>query len=316
MALLSTRGSAALRNYGWGISASGNTIGLFFGGYTATNQSPNNTVSRVNACLTLVGSQTSAGSSRRASAGSGNKVGCNAIMYGGFSGGLCSTATNTVTRINKCGTAVGCQTSVGTSRGFFGGATVCCTAIFYAGYVCSTRYNTVTRINKCGTIVGSETGVGTGRAAIGGAKVGSNGMYYGGFNGSILNTVTRINKCGAIVGSETGVGTSREGIGGADVCCAGIYYAGFNGGTYYAVADKINKCGALVGSEHSAQGTARGGLAGVRVGCNPIFFGGFAGGGSCTYYNTATKLNTCLALVSEVNVSGATARGEVAGAGM
>jgi len=265
MALLSTRGSAALRNYGWGISASGNTIGLFFGGvnsYCGTCIK----VTRINKCNAQIGSETSAGTSHNNSGSAGARIGCNGVYYGGV---LCNCGSvgnpnNKVTRINKCGALVGSEGAVGTARGFLAGAAVGCNGMYFGGTTNgATIYNLATRINRCGALAGEASVTGaTVKYLHAGAAVGCNAMFYAGV--CEKNTVTRINKCGALVGSEGAVGTGRNGPGGAAVGCYGIFYAGENNTPYTNLSTKINKCGALVGSEASI-GTARWRVAGAGV---------------------------------------------------
>jgi len=87
--------------------SNGTTVGLFYGGST-------NTVTRINACGALVGSETNVGTARIGLAGA--KVGSNGLFYAGL------TTTNLVTRINACGALVGSETNVGTARYALAGA--------------------------------------------------------------------------------------------------------------------------------------------------------------------------------------------------
>ena len=234
----------------------------------------------------------------------------NGTTKGVFYGGLVTTYTNLVTRINACGALVGSETAAGTARGLFAGAKVGANGLFY-------NVGLVTRINACGALVGSETNVGTVRNALAGATVGSNGLFYGGGTGgggcccvTYYNTVTRINACGALVGSETNVGTARDYLAGATVGSNGLFYGGcFRSNT----VTRINACGALVGSQTNV-GTVREILAGATVGSNGLFYGGYATINNVgVISNIVTRINACGALVgSETNVG--TIRYALAGA--
>ena len=155
--------------------------GLFYGGSTSGGKKccigvSKNTVTRINACGALVGSQTTVGTARYSLGGAA--VGSNGLFYGGYYGdAIYRINSNIVTRINACGALVGSETNVGTARSNQAGAAVGNNGLFYGG-LCN---STVTRINACGALVGSETNVGTSRSGVAGAAVGSNGLFYGGY---------------------------------------------------------------------------------------------------------------------------------------
>jgi len=156
--------------------------GLFYGGSASGGKKccigiSKNTVTKINACGALVGSQTTVGTARCSLGGAA--VGSNGLFYGGFSGDAINrTCSNIVTRINACGALVGSETNLGTARSNQAGALVGSNGLFYSASYCN---NTVTRINACGALVGSETYVGTSRGSLAGAAVGSNGLFYGGY---------------------------------------------------------------------------------------------------------------------------------------
>lgn len=142
---------------------------LFYGGANCSCQGiPLNTATRVNVCGTVVGSQTSAGTSRYSQPGA--PVGSNGIYYGGIVTSL-ATVQNKATRINACGALVGAETSVGTARTYLAGARVGTVGVYYGGQISVNRSNLTTRINACGAIVGSETAIGTARAELAGAGI-------------------------------------------------------------------------------------------------------------------------------------------------
>ena len=326
-------GAIALNNF-YGKSRA---MGIFYGGYSTALT---DTVTRINACGALVGSETAIGTARYDLAGA--SVGFNGLFYGGSNGTTCiwSGIKNLVTRINSCGTLVGSQTSVGTARMYLAGVLVGSNGLFHGGAICD--FNTggiVTRINACGALVGSETNTGSYlRHSHAAAKVGSNGLFYGGrytctyycasmccgYGGYAgydcnVNTVARINACGALVGSQTSVGTARRGLAGASVGSNGLFYGGCACYPSYEsnVVTRINACGALVGSQTSV-GTARSFLAGASVESNSkgLFYGGYYGSSYPTYtvFNRSTRINACGALVGgETNIG--TARADLAGAG-
>jgi hypothetical protein len=223
-----------------------------------------NEVTRINACGSLVGSQTNVGTARESIGGA--PVGSNGLFYGGC--GATSVARQTVTRINACGALVGSETTLTCGRTTLGGARVGSNGLFYAGLTPAFQQtNTVTRINACGAQVGCLTTAGSARQSIGGgAPVGGNGMFYGGncrFSNTRQNTVTRINACGALVGSQTNVGTARGSVGGALVGSNGVFYGGCTP-TQQNIVTRINACGALVGSQTNINPTtARMGATGL-----------------------------------------------------
>ena len=233
------------------------------------------------------------------------------LFYGGYGS---SGDTNLVTRINACGALVGSQTNAGTARESLAGAKVGSNGLFYGGYGSLGNSNLVTRINACGTLVGSETNVGTSRSRLSGALIGTNGVYFGGCTGfscSSGRVTTKINACGALVGSEVIVPISSEIVysAAAPVGSYGLYRG-------IDITNKLNSCGTLV-AKYSRVGTGRFGEGASSVGSVVMFYGGLTYYCCCgttiyTYYNTATRVNACGALVgSETNVG--TARGILAG---
>jgi hypothetical protein len=320
-------GAIALNNF-YGKSRA---MGIFYGGYSTALT---NTVTRINACGALVGSETAIGTARYDLAGA--SVGFNGLFYGGSNGTTClwSGIKNLVTRINSCGALVGSETSIGTPRMYLAGALVGSNGLFHGGAICCFHsLCIVTRINACGALVGSQTNTGSYlRHSHAAAKVGSNGLFYGGrftcfyYDGCgypigydcNVNTVARINACGALVGSQTSVGSARDVLAGASVGSNGLFYGGC--ACYPSnesnLVTRINACGALVGSQTSV-GSARSVLAGASVESNSkgLFYGGFY---SChptyTVFNRSTRINACGALVGEETNIG-TARADLAGAG-
>lgn len=175
------------------------------------------TVTRINGCGNLVGSQTT------------NTNG-NGYFYPTFSQGWSAAPVSSSTlvfmgipcinrstrRMNACGTVIGSRNTVSISRYWVAAAQIGAdasrnggNATFYGGCAGSIT-NAAVRVNTCGTQVGSTTNVGTARYAFGGATVGSVGIFYGGINSSFVATrlATRINVCGSLVGSETNVGAT------------------------------------------------------------------------------------------------------------
>jgi hypothetical protein len=198
---------------------------LFYGGYEqgcCGSGTRFNTVTRINNCGALVGTQGAVGTARRKPGGA--KVGVNGLFYAGNISGFdnCTTASATLTRINACGTIVGSETNnVGTARAQLVGAPVGNNGLYYSGKtrnVYSSGLNTVTRINACGALVGSQTSAGTAGHCRAGANVGAVGVFYAGADTSVItNRVTRINACGTLVGSETTVGSAVIAIAGAGI---------------------------------------------------------------------------------------------------
>ena len=300
--------------------SSGYSQGIFYGGNTSyPGAGCSNTVTRINSCGALVGSQTTVGTARQATGGA--PVGSNGLFYAGQIGAICSGGTkqNTATRINSSGALVGSTTTVGTARQALAGALVGSNGLFYGGSTGGAVVNTTTRINSCGALVGSQTTpAGTARQALGGAPVGSNGLFYGGVASTCIfcsgsQTATRINSCGALVGSQTTPGCyCRLMVAGALVGSNGLFYTSdvYGVGATNAVT-RINSCGALVGSETNA-GTARRWGGGAAVGGNGLFYGGYGPFGY-SLSNTATRINSCGALVGSETTIG-TARGSISGA--
>jgi hypothetical protein len=162
----------------YGAGASAGSYGLFYAGCETTN--PNisvQSVRRINGCGNQVGSDTQVGQNRSRLAGT--KVGTNGLFYGGVQGYYCCACgflccfawTNTVTRINACGSLVGSETSITPQRGQHGASTVGSNGIFYGGICYNSTFaatNKVIRINACGAQVGSETTAGSNRFDVAG----------------------------------------------------------------------------------------------------------------------------------------------------
>jgi hypothetical protein len=177
------------------------------------------TVTRINGCGNLVGSETTNTN--------GNGF-FNPSNFQGWSAAPVSSSTlvflgqpctNRCTRrMNACGTVIGSRNTVSVCRYWLAAAQIGAdasrnggNATFYGGANnCGTNLNSVVRVNTCGTQIGSTTNVGTARYAFGGATVGSVGIFYGGIaSGSSTRLTTRINACGNLVGSETNVGATN-----------------------------------------------------------------------------------------------------------
>jgi hypothetical protein len=186
------------------------------------------TVTRVNGCGNLVGSEISQPN------GNGyyqpfcinnywtaSTVSSSTLI---FSGRPC---TNNSTRVlNACGAVIGSRGVAGpacNTRYFCSGTQIganACrnggNATFYGGILrpfgtCVTT-NSVTRVNTSGAQIGSITNVGTVRWGVGAATVGSIGVFFAGTTSPFANTnvVTRINVCGSLVGSQTNVGNATR----------------------------------------------------------------------------------------------------------
>jgi hypothetical protein len=125
-----------------------------------------NKTRRINTSGSLVGSETSVGTARRAHAGA--ESGSYGVYWGGNQNG---TFINTVTRIDSSGALVGSETSVGTTTSANSGAGIADYAVFYAGSSSTGIVNTVVVINSSGSQVGSSTTVGTARSLLAGAGV-------------------------------------------------------------------------------------------------------------------------------------------------
>lgn len=181
------------------------TYGVFYAGGIS------NLVDRLNSCLALVGSQTSAGTARNSPMGA--SVGC----YGLYNGGCIPyVGQKIITRINSCGALVGSEGSAGYVKSIGAGAKVGTYALIYNGIECNAYASNVQRFNACGSLVGTNTSVGTGRACLGGgAASSSRGVFYGGRSlagkvTTLYNKSTVINSCGALVGSEVAIGTAKD----------------------------------------------------------------------------------------------------------
>jgi len=129
--------------------------GLFYGGEAFLSGCIilTNVITRINSSGAIVGSETTAGTSRQNLAGA--TVGSNGLFYGGES----SIFENKVTRINACGALVGSETTAGTARTKLAGATVGSNGLFFGGQAYQGPSGVVsksTRINACGALVGSE----------------------------------------------------------------------------------------------------------------------------------------------------------------
>lgn len=225
---------------------------------------------RIDASGALVGSQTNVGTARRASAGTAQAVGSNAMFAAGSVCCFCGLNSSLVTRVNSSGALVGSQTNATPTRNSAAGAVIGSNAVIYAGCftfycicsssVCYTAINNIRRINACGATVGSATTGGVARAYLAGARAGSVGVYHGGStpqSGIYQNVATRINACGALVGSQTNVSATRQQQGGAPVCSNALFWGGtINCATTITnSAIRINACGTLVGCVTTA-GTA------------------------------------------------------------
>ena len=300
--------------------STGPTIGGYYAGNYYTPSVPvflKNIVTRINACGSLVGSETSVGTARYFPGGA--IIGTNGVFYGGA--GVFLTYYNKITRVNGCGALVGSETTAGTLRGGLAGSKVGSLGVYYGGSYTGPT-NTATRINACGALVGSETLVGTVVDSPAGAYVGSNAVFYGGCEACYTinsSKVTRINACGAIVGSEGHVGAIRRfSHAGSTVGANGLYYAGSGQcianniclGSNNKIT-RINACGAMVGTETTA-GTSRNSLGGARIGSNGVFYGGSCC--SSIMRNTTTRINACGALVGSETLVGSNRYG-LAGTG-
>ena len=276
------------------------TVGVFYAGTDGTLR---NYVTRVNSDGSQVGSQTTAGTSRRFLAGA--PCGSYAMFFGGDTG----STTNIVTRIDSDGALVGSQSNVGTARILATGAGVGGNGLFYAGSNGS-DLNTVTRIDSTGAIVGSETNAGTARRLPAGTSIDGIGLFYGGvYDSTTTNRTTRIDSDGALIGSETNVGTGRHSLGGASAVGTGVFYAGYE---LLTTVTRIDSDGVQVGSETNV-GTGRRLLAGATIGDYAVFYGGYGGG--ATNFNTITRIDSSGSLIgSETNAG--TSRNGLAGAGI
>jgi hypothetical protein len=265
-------GTAKVGGGGAKAGAVGSGYGVFYGG--CNYPSTNSTVTRINSCGTLVGSEGSVGQARKfmGSAPSG----CNAMFYAGVSANY-GIQYNTITRINSSGTLVGSQTNAGTAGCIAnGGAKIGCNALFLKSFLeCGLN---ATRINKCGALVGSVTtlNVGTSRCSMSQGVGGVNnvGLFYGGYvyipectfcifcpipeSFTVYNTVNRVNACGALIGSATSAGTAKISVSaGPQIGANSVFYGGKNGCCVAInTVTRINTCGTLVGSE-TGVGTAR-----------------------------------------------------------
>jgi hypothetical protein len=184
------------------------------GGIAATFE----TVTRINGCGNLVGSETNnpngngyfyptCGTTWNAA-----PVSSSTLI---FLGQPCTSRSTR--RMNACGTVIGSRNTVSVFRYWLAAAQSGAdasrnggNATFYGGSSCSITNATV-RVNTCGTQIGSTTFVGTARYAFGGATVGSVGLFWAGINSAFVATrlATRINGCGNLVGSETNVGATN-----------------------------------------------------------------------------------------------------------
>lgn len=262
------------------------TTGLFFGGGIASGYI--NTMTRINACGAIIGTQTAVGTARAQLAGA--SASGTAVYFGGIMPGCCCcVVTNIVTRSNISGVIVGSETAIaGQARYQNAGAPVGSNHISYAG--APTGYdNSVIRINNSGALVGSVTTAGTARGYTMPAPVGVNGMYYGS-NYTASNTVTRINACGALVGAQTAVGTARGEGGGAKVGVNGVFYGGANSQTQSALVTRINACGALVGSQTTVNPISTF-LTGNGVGTVGVYYSGRQS--TTSFVNNVNRINAC-----------------------
>jgi len=318
--------------------------GLFYGGSASGATcvcagTGKNTVTRINACGALVGSQTTAGTGRCSLGGAA--VGVNGLFYGGIGRvSVSSILYNIATRINACGALVGSETTAGTVRCSLGGAAVGSNGLFYGGTYCSS--NLVTRINACGALVGSETNVGTGRSALAGAAVGSNGLFYGGryqsgHSGCVYtNIATRINACGALVGGETNVGTCRSALAGAAVGSNGLFYGGSSNVLPTNIVTRIDSSGALVSNVSCATAGAPCNVGGflsisgsIGFNCSAVrFLAGICSGtvGVSNFYGrtlnfgmfyssaTTARVGQCGSLIASCTTGVGTCRYGIAGA--
>jgi hypothetical protein len=226
-------------------AAVGGVNGLFYAGQgVGPSYTPLNTVTRINKCGTLVGSETNVGTAR---------YGTNTIS--GATAQVCtgvfwlSSCYDIMTRINKCGALIG-QSSITCyqQRTCSSAAAVGNNAMFYAGQVgCGgCQFNSVNRINKCGVQVGSQTSIGTARYALAGTALNSNGLFYGSYAcPSVSKKITRINNCGALVGSETTATHLSLYNAGTTLGTFG-YFRGNICNAYVGNTVKINACGAEV----------------------------------------------------------------------
>jgi hypothetical protein len=261
-----TAGTARFQNAGAELPCSRT---VFYGGSYRTggyiHYPTLNTVTRINKCGAIVGSEGTAGRSCGTATHGGVKAGSNGLFYGGFAETLpgCyyfGCATNSVVRINKCGAQVGSTTTAGTKRYYVQGVGICCNANFFASGryscvntpCCSAVINKLTKINNCGALV-SETCVPSGMRVrnYGGvaAKAGSVGVFAYGqadCDACTYKKVDRLNKCGAVVGSVTTVGTGTMAGAAAQIGSNAVVYGGYSGG-YTNKATRINACGAQVG---------------------------------------------------------------------
>lgn len=309
-------GTISLSNL-WGKSGLP-TVGLFYAGATSSTTTDSNIVTRIDVSLNQIGSETSAGSTRREC--SAANVASKALVYGGSYTSGFTLPRNNILFINSSGVLVGSEillSSIGadTNQFYKAGANIDDVGFFYGGYD-SSYINILTRINSAGSLAGSEVGIGTARSSLTGAslKDSSLALFYAGTTGTSVSTVTRINSTPSLVGSETSVGSARftPAQGGACVNNTAIMYAGTRPGSVVVnTVTRINSSGGLVGSETSA-GTARTSLGGATVQEYGIFYGGSISSG---FYQTTTKINVSGAIVgSEVNLG--TARRANCGVGL
>lgn len=241
------------------------------------------------------------------------------IYYGGSSGTtICSGRTNTVHRLNACGTAVGTSTSVGTAKSAHGGAGMPTNGMYWGGDTATAgQGNRAVRINGCGAIVGTETtptSIGaTELVTISGSKVGTNGMYIGKTTSFTWNVI-RLNTCANLVAVTSVSGASVSGAAMATVGSNGVLYAGecdFNPCTYFNRVTRFSACATIVGSAFTTAGTARRDIAGATVGVNGLYYAGRNTSG--VVQNRVTRINSCGTLVGSETTVG-TARQRLAGA--
>jgi hypothetical protein len=279
--------------------ATGPTTGVYYAGYRVCTGAYLNTITRVNNCGALIGTEGSTGTGRQSLAGAAANT-TTGVYFGGTVYCCCSqTNYRTATRLNKCGALLG-STCIGPIYGLYGegGASVGVNAMFFSG--CRNGgSNQVSRINSSGAIVGSCTNVGSPRYCNTGASVGSVGAFYGGFYAGIKNTVTRINACAALVGAETSIGTARFISGGAKASSVAVFYGGAICTVTSNLVTRINACGALVGSQTTLTNARRGPM-GANIGVNAVFFGGSTTAAS----NIVQRVNNCGALVGSVTTAG------------
>lgn len=294
------------------------TVGVFYAGQPNVT-TWGNTASRINACGTIIGTETAIGTGRYRAGGAGMPT--NAMFWGGAVSNA-GTGTNTAVRINACGALVGTQTTPTTVNSGATSASIASgklgsNGVYYApqqagsGGYCVIS-NVSVRLNACVGLVSQNTSItALLRQGVAGAVAGTNLVVYGGQYSTCccgtprVSYITRINACGTKVGACSSPAiTLATYQGGAPVGGNAMFFGFVTGG---GRVTRINTCGAVVGSQTTITPN-RQSAGGAAIGTNGVYYGGCLS-------TTVTRINACGAVVGGATTVG-TARSGQAGAGI